>query len=59
MKKIKVKLNLHKLSGEIVRLGKIENCELIENRVHSVVVRLPDGAVIIRKKPHQVEGEAQ
>ncbi len=57
MKKIKVKLNLHEKSGQIIKLGRIEECDLLEDRAKTVLVRLPNGNVIERKKATQVVQE--
>ncbi len=45
MKKIKVYLNTKKPGQR-----RLVNAELIEDRIGSVVVKLPDGNVIVRRK---------
>lgn len=56
-KKIKVYLNTNNKDGKIVPLSQIVEADLIADRKHSMVVELPDGNAIIRKKPHQVVGQ--
>lgn len=56
--KLKVLLNEHLPSGEIKRLNKVVEAELVEDRPLSVTVKLPNGDTIVRKKPHQLyQGE--
>ncbi len=50
MKKIKVYVNT-KTEGK----RKVVNAELIEDRKATVVVRLPDGNVIVRRKNRDLE----
>jgi len=51
MKKIKVYLNTKKDKRRIVK------AELLETRATTVLVRLPDGTVIVRKKNRDVVKE--
>ena len=57
MKTIKVRLNQHHKMGEIEKLARVEEVELLEDRPNSVLVKLSNGDVIVRKKPHQVATE--
>ena len=52
MKKIKVYLNRKDRTER-----KVVNAELIEDRKDSVVVKLPDGNVIVRRKNRDLEEE--
>lgn len=52
MKKIKIYLNTKKEGKR-----KIVNAELLEDRTKTVLVRLPDGNVIVRKKNRDVVKE--
>ena len=52
MKKIKVYLNTKKEGKR-----KVVNAELLEDRIGSVVVRLPDGNVIVRRKNRDLPEE--
>jgi hypothetical protein len=62
METIKVYLNEHKLDdkGQSTRevIGKkVIEVELLEKRDHSILVKLPDGRIIVRKQKHIVKGE--
>ncbi len=50
MKKIKVYLNT-KVEGK----RKVVNAELLEDRKTTILVRLPDGNVIVRRKNRDLE----
>lgn len=53
---IKVYVNKHDRSGNVVG-RKVVSANLIEERPHSVLVQLPSGKVIVRKKDRDVVKE--